>query len=144
MMTLHAYTGPTGAESPPLTEVTFLSIDGLGSPNDFPVARGTRSFERWLRAKTTVRASRFWISATNIPSGVTIKLGTADAYSQPTNAASAIATRTMSEGERYVFHTLDTDLYTRYCVLQASVDATAGVGGVSGVEIEIGWHEDRA
>jgi hypothetical protein len=125
-----------------LTSVELTSTDDLQPASLAPVAPGSYSFERWLRAKVeSGKASRFWVAASGIPPTVTIRLGTTDTYRTPISTASPVATRQMAEGDRYMFHTLETDTYTTYLVLQAHVDPGASPGALSGVGITFGWHE---
>ncbi len=146
-VSMRAYTGASaGTESAALTSVDLCSTDEVGGD---PVAPGTRSFERWLRLRVDVApaigVANFWLMNTgDLPAGVSLLFGTTEAPATPIDTASAVATKTLASGQRFIFEdaTLtEVGEHTRYVVIQEVVAADAASGDIPDQALQWGWSE---
>lgn len=148
-VSLSVFTG-TGAatETPGQTAITLLSADSASTnPSSAEVVPGTNSFERWMAVSIdTADAqtySNFWVEMTgDLPDGVTIRVGVADAGSTPTAATSQVAKTTLAAGRRFIWdvnsYSSDGDR-TRYLVLQEAVAASAASGAIPQQVLSFGY-----
>lgn len=148
-LSLRVFTGTNaGTESAAQTGIALLSVDAAtNDPGSHKVAPGTNSFEKWLAvsvdAANSQTFSNFWVEMTgDLPDGVTIKVGTADAGATPTSATSTVAKTTLATGRRFIW---DAGTYnangqkTRYLVLQEQVAASAASGAIPQGTLTFGW-----
>lgn len=147
IVSLRAYTGSgAGTESAAQTSITLTSADDLSSD---PVAPGTRSFERWLALKIdsapVAGVTNFWVQNTgDLPAGVEIRFGVTDTPTTPVATASAVATKELTSGHRFIF---DAETYTevgektRYLVIQEVVAGSAADGDIPDQTLLFGWAE---
>lgn len=146
-ISVRVYTGTNaGTESAAQTEVTLCAEDAVIGD---PVQPGTRSFERVVALKIDaapdVGVANFWVQNTGeLPDGVSLKFGVTDTPTTPVATASAVATKDLVSGQRYIF---DTNTYTevgektRYLVIQEVVAADADSGDIPDQALSFGWAE---
>lgn len=146
-LSLRAYTGTNAAiESVALTDVALISEDAVTGADVVP---GTVSFERWLALRVDVApvegVTNFWVQNTgDLPEGVSLKFGVTDTSATPVNTVSAVATKDLVSGRRFIF---DTSTYTeagektRYLVIQEVVAADADAGAIDPQALRFGWAE---
>lgn len=146
-VSLRAYTGAGAAtESAALTTVALCAADALTGGD---VAPGTASFERWLRLKVDTApvagVANFWVMNTGVlPAGVVLKFGVTDTPATPVNTASAIATKELTSGQKFIFdaQTLSAaNSHSRYIVIQEVVAITAATGAIPAQSLAWGWVE---
>lgn len=148
-VSLSVFTGTNAAtEHPNQTAITLLSADSASTPPaSAKVAPGTNSFERWMAVSIdTADAqtySNFWVEMTgDLPDGVTIRVGVADAGSTPTSATSTVAKTTLSAGRRFIWdansYSADGDR-SRFLVIQESVAASADSGAIPQQVLSFGY-----
>lgn len=151
LLTLRVYTGTdAGTESAAQSGIALMDIDSAANaPTSNEIAKGSNSFEKWMRIKVDTADggtfTNFWIERSgDLPDGVTVKMGVTDSPSTPVAATSSIATTTMADGRRYIFDTneyaADSDT-TRYVVVQAVVAATAASGNIEQQVFTVGYSE---
>lgn len=144
---MRAYTGASaGTESAPLTAIDLTDADALSGG---PVMPGSRSYERWLRLRVDVApglgVANFWVMNTgDLPDGVELLFGVTDTPTTPTDGASAVATKTLTSGQKFIF---DAGTYaavgdhSRYIVIQEVVAADAASGDIPDQALVWGWVE---
>lgn len=150
-VSLRLYTGTAaGTESGAETAIALLSVDAASDdPTAHKIAKGTNSFEKWIRLRIDNAAGASYsnfslVRSGDLPTGVVIKMGVTDTPTTPTASTSAVATTTMVAGRRYVFDagTYDTTgQHTRYVVLQEVVAATAASGNIPQQHFTAGWQQ---
>lgn len=148
-VTLREFTGANAATmSGPIAGVALMSADvASDDPSGYPVSPGSNSMEKWLAvsidAADGTSFSNFSIEVTgDLPDGVTIRVGVADAGSTPTSATSQVAKTTLAAGRRFIWdvntYSADGDR-TRYLVLQEAVAATAATGAIPQQVLSFGY-----
>lgn len=147
-VSMRAYSGVNaGTESGPLTTVPLSSVDDATSTD--PVAPGTRSFERWLRLRVDVApavgVANFWLTlAGTLPDGVSLLFGVADTPATPVDTVSAVATKQLTSGQRFIFDAdtlTDVGSHSRYVVVQEVVAADATTGDIPDQALAWGFVE---
>ena len=150
-LSLRVYTGTNaGTESAPQSGIALMDVDSAAvDPTNNEIAKGSNSFEKWMRIKVDAPDSgsftNFWIERSgDLPDGVTVKMGVTDSPSTPVAATSSIATTTMADGRRYIFDTSEYDTAgdaTRYVVVQAQVAADAASGNIEQQVFTVGYSQ---
>lgn len=137
----------------------FKNIDSIGT-SDYaanPVAAGTNSFEVWLQGHfsgifNAIYDRRFWMSTDFSPNtGLVVKMkGDQQAYAQPTNATSSIATSTIGTSDPGAANvtfggsltsSITTSGYTDYIVLQLQTTTAAPAGDTSLATFSLSYVE---
>lgn len=137
----------------------FKNTDSIGT-SDYaanPVAAGTNSFEVWLQGHfsgvfNAIYDRRFWMSTDFSPNtGLVVKMkGDQQAYAQPTNATSSIATSTIGTSDPGAANvtfggsltsSITTSGYTDYIVLQLQTTTAAPAGDTSLATFSLSYIE---
>lgn len=147
-LSLRCYTGANaGTESAAQSTITLTDADALSGGDVLP---GTLSFERWVRLRVDVAPSlgvaNFSLTASGnaLPDGVAIRFGVTDTPATPVNTTSAVATKELTPGQKFIFDVstyAEAGDHTRYLVLQEVVDADAASGAIDPQALLLGWVE---
>lgn len=136
----------------------FKNADDATASNyvDYPITAGNNSYEVWLRGHWTgtfnkIDNLQFWMSTDFSPNtGLTVKWGTTQTYSTPTNSTSTIATDNVPTSDPGTANvpiggslsgSLTSAGYSDYIVLQLQTTTAAAAGDTSLAEFTLQWDE---